>query len=148
MPNNRKVSSNAWLRLAHANPDVTVPTQPNEPKTPARRDLDAELKKNFAATFEANWRLCGGPELEKEFQFCPERKWRADYYIAAPVGNVLLELDGGVWTGGRHSRGGKGYIEDCMKLNSAAILGFYVIRIPTGFATPHYLRQIIEWLQG
>lgn len=117
-------------------------TQPKEPKTQARKDIDAEMKKQFAATFETTWRLLDGPELEKEFQFCPDRQWRADYRI----GHWLIELDGGVWTNGRHSRGGKGYIEDCIKLNNAALLGYRIIRIPTGFATAHYLQQIIAYL--
>lgn len=118
--------------------------QAKEPKTQARKELDAEMKKQFAATFEATWRLLNGPELEKEFQFCSDRQWRADYAIESATGKWLIELDGGVWTGGRHSRGGKGYIEDCMKLNNAALLGYRIIRIPTGFATAHYLQQIID----
>lgn len=114
--------------------------QAKEPKTQARKDLDAEMRNRFAATFEATWRLLDGPELEKEFYFNPDRQWRADYRI----GHWLIELDGGVWTNGRHSRGGKGYIEDCIKLNNAALLGYRIIRIPTGFATAHYLQQIID----
>lgn len=117
--------------------------QPKPPKTKARAELDAEAKKQFARSFEATWRLLGGPELEREYQFCPDRKWRADYYCKMPTGNFLIELDGGVWTGGRHTRGG-GYIADCMKINTAVLLGYRVIRIPTGMATPDYLESLIN----
>lgn len=121
--------------------------QPKPPKTKARAELDAEAKKHFAATFEATWRLLGGPELEREYPFCPDRKWRADYYCETPTGKWILELDGGIWTGGRHVRG-KGYIEDCMKKNAAGLLGYHVICIPTGCATPTYLESLIRAIQS
>lgn len=117
-----------------------------EPKSDTRKDLDAELRKQFACTFEATWRLCDGPELEKEYKFCPTRDWRADYRI----GSLLIELEGGVYAkgkdgkqGGRHNRPG-GFIDDCFKYNQAALLGYRLIRIATGMATAQYLSQIIE----
>ncbi len=114
-----------------------------EPKSDTRKDLDAELKKQFALQFEATWRLCGGPELEKEYKFCPSRDWRADYRI----GDVLIELEGGVYTGGRHNRP-KGFIDDVYKYNTAVLLGYRLIRIATGMGTTHYLQQIISSLFG
>jgi hypothetical protein len=110
-----------------------------EPKTPQRKDLDAELRQQFARSFEAQWRLLDGPPLEKEYKFCPGREWRADYRI----GQWLIELEGGVYSGGRHTRA-KGFIEDIYKYNMAAMLGYRVIRIGTGMATAHYLEQIIK----
>lgn len=115
---------------------------PKDPKTQARKDLDAELRQQFAHTFEATWRLLGGPDLEREFQFCPERQWRADYR----VGNVLIELEGGAYSSGRHTRG-KGFIEDCFKYNMATLMGYRLIRIGTGMATANYLQQIIDCLR-
>lgn len=111
----------------------------NEPKTPQRKDLDAELRQQFARSFEAQWCLLDGPPLEKEYKFCPGREWRADYRI----GQWLIELEGGVYSGGRHTRA-KGFIEDIYKYNMAAMLGYRVIRIGTGMATAHYLEQIIK----
>jgi len=110
-----------------------------EPKTPQRKDLDAELRQQFARQFEAQWCLLDGPPLEKEYKFCPGREWRADYRI----GQWLIELEGGVYSGGRHTRA-KGFIEDIYKYNMAAMLGYRVIRIGTGMATAHYLEQIIK----
>ena len=40
------------------------------PKTPSSR---------LEAKFALYWRGLGGPELEREFVFHPERKWRADF---------------------------------------------------------------------
>lgn len=110
-----------------------------EPKSEARKDLDAERKQQFARQFEATWRLLDGPPLEKEFPFCPGRDWRADYR----VGPWLIELEGGIWSGGRHTRG-KGFVEDCFKYNAAALLGFRVIRLATGMANADYLQQLIK----
>lgn len=117
--------------------------QAKEPKTQARKDLDAEMRNRFAATFEATWRLLDGPELEKEFQFCPDRQWRADYMFKVGKQNYLVELDGGVYSRGRHTRG-PGYVEDCFKLNTATLLGYRVIRIATGMGNADYLRKIID----
>lgn len=113
--------------------------QPKAEKSPARKDLDAELRQRFARQFEAQWRLLGGPTLEPEYRFCPERQWRADYRYQ----NWLIELDGGVYSKGRHVRG-PGFVEDCFKLNTAVMLGYRVIRIATGMTNPDYLRQIIN----
>ena len=41
-------------------------------------------------------------EVVKEYLFHPTRKWRFDYAI--PDHKIALEVEGGVWTGGRHTR--------------------------------------------
>jgi hypothetical protein len=40
----------------------------------------------------------------------------------------MIEIEGAVWTGGRHTRGA-GYIKDCEKYNEAAFNGWAVIRL-------------------
>ena len=65
-------------------------------------------------------------EVMKEFQFHPTRRWRFDY--AFPTLQVAVEVDGGVWTGGRHINPA-GYINDMEKLNTAASMGWLVLRI-------------------
>ena len=69
-----------------------------------------------------------GVEVVKEFKFHPVRKWRFDY--AFPEYKVAVEVDGGVWTGGRHINPA-GYINDMEKLNTAASMGWLVLRITT-----------------
>ena len=56
------------------------------------------------------------------------RDWEADFWW--PDTRVLLELEGGTYSGGRHTRG-KGYREDCEKYNAAQRLGFVVLRVTT-----------------
>ena len=53
-----------------------------------------------------------------ELAFHPTRKWRFDY--AWPAKMVALEVEGGTYTGGRHTRGA-GYANDIAKYNIATI---------------------------
>lgn len=68
------------------------------------------------------------PPPVEEFRFHPTRKWRFDF--AWPERKIALEIEGGTWVAGRHTRG-KGYESDCQKYNEAAILGWLVIRATT-----------------
>lgn len=64
-------------------------------------------------------------EVVKEFQFHPTRRWRFDYAI--PSHKIALEVEGGVFSKGRHTRGA-GYIGDIEKYNEATRLGWRVVR--------------------
>lgn len=62
----------------------------------------------------------------KEFLFHPTRKWRFDYAI--PEYKIALEVEGGVWTGGRHTRP-QGFLGDIEKYNSGTLLGWRIFRV-------------------
>lgn len=66
--------------------------------------------------------------FEREFEFCADRKWRADFHLIGKM--VLIEVEGGIWSGGRHTRG-KGFIADMEKYNTAQNLGYKVLRFST-----------------
>lgn len=68
------------------------------------------------------------PEPTPEFRFSDARKWRFDF--AYPALRIAVEVDGGTHTGGRHVRG-KGYEEDAIKLNEAALAGWLILRVTT-----------------
>lgn len=68
------------------------------------------------------------PGVKPEYRFYAERRWRFDY--AWPEQMVAFEVEGGTWSGGKHTRG-KGYRNDCEKYNRAAIMGWRVIRATT-----------------
>lgn len=65
------------------------------------------------------------PPPEPEFRFHPIRRWRFDF--AWPSRLVAVEIDGGIWTQGRHSRGA-GVEADCEKYCEAAIRGWRILR--------------------
>ena len=63
-----------------------------------------------------------------EFRFHPVRRWRADYCINPVTDKIIVEVEGGAWTRGRHTRGA-GFIADMDKYNEATRLGYRVIRV-------------------
>ena len=69
-----------------------------------------------------------GMEVVPEYRFHPVRMWRFDYAI--PSLKIAIEVDGAVWTGGRHTDPA-GYIGDMTKLNTAASMGWLVLRFTT-----------------
>ena len=95
--------------------------------------LKSEIEEQLAAQLQA----VGIPPPEREYLFArPHRRWRADF--AWPDNNLLVEVYGGQWTGGRHARG-SGVAGDWEKMSAAARLGYAVLQfsrsdIETGWA--------------
>ena len=93
-------------------------------------------------------RVCvasGLPHPIPEFPFAPPRRWRFDY--AWPDHKIALEVEGGAWTRGRHTRG-SGFIRDMAKYNQAALLGWRVFRVtPDQLLAkgPDLLKRAILW---
>ena len=69
-----------------------------------------------------------GLKVEMELRFC-SRLWKFDYAI--PEKLVAVEIEGGVYTKGRHTRG-QGYVKDLEKYNAAIELGWVVLRYTPG----------------
>ena len=84
-------------------------------------------------------------DFEQEFKFHPERKWRADFHLIGK--KILIEVEGGIWSGGRHTRG-KGYIGDIEKYNAATMMGYQVIRFSTDQVKSGHAIQQIEKMVG
>lgn len=68
-----------------------------------------------------------------EYRFHPIRKWRLDY--CWPEHKVALEVEGAVWTNGRHTRG-SGFVKDMEKYNCLASMGYKLLRV-----TPQQLNK-------
>lgn len=86
------------------------------------------------ALFIHAWQACAPKEDQDVFQFWreypfhPARDWRFDF--AWVEAQVAVEIDGGTWSGGRHTRG-TGYAKDAEKLNEALVWGWRVLRFTT-----------------
>ena len=81
-------------------------------------------------------------ECIKEYKFHPTRRWRFDY--AVPVHKIALEVEGGVWTGGRHTSP-KGFLGDIEKYNTATLMGWRVFRTtPEGLYKQSTINMIKE----
>lgn len=74
-------------------------------------------------------RALRSPAPELEWRFHPTRKWRFDFAWVHLL--LAVELDGGTWSSGRHTRG-PGFEKDCEKQAEAVILGWHVLRFPSG----------------
>lgn len=110
---------------------------------PAVRAANTAKKKVQADALagKAALALTGLPPFTTEYLFHPTRKWRFDY--AWPEAKVAMELHGGVYSKGRHTRG-KGFTEDRVKMNEAQLLGWRVIEV-----TPEHIKNgsARQWLE-
>ena len=90
-------------------------------KKSRQRPKQAEIRDVFTVICKTDI----GVECVKEFQFHPQRKWRFDYAI--PEHKIALEVEGGVWTYGRHTRP-QGFLGDIEKYNMATLMGWRIFR--------------------
>ena len=103
---------------------------------------------DLEATFDTYWRVLGGPDMEPEYRFDAQRKWRMDR--ANQLARVAVEIDGGTHSGGRHVRG-DGYARDCEKLNAATAQGWAVFRLTSDMlrdAPAQHLAPIIATIEA
>lgn len=88
----------------------------------------------------------GAPEPVREYRFDKVRRWRFD--LAWPDRMLAVEVQGGVWSRGKHGRG-SGVAKDYEKLNTAQIMGWKVLQFETssvksGEAAELIMKVIIE----
>lgn len=70
-------------------------------------------------------RAAGITGYVREFRFAPGRRWRFDFAFWNE--RLAIEVEGGIWSGGRHVTG-KGFQADLEKYNAAVLLGWRVLR--------------------
>lgn len=97
---------------------------PSAPKGRKARQGDSPLVASLLRQIAS----AGLPAPVQEHRFHATRKWRFD--LAWPERMIAVEVDGGVWSGGRHTRGA-GFVADCEKVNEATAMGWRVFRFPT-----------------
>lgn len=93
----------------------------------AKREQQEELARRRAAEFKVMCRDAGLPLPVQEYRFAADsgRKWEADFCWVEE--RVVLEVEGGAWSGGRHTRG-SGYLADMEKYNQMTLRGFRLVR--------------------
>ncbi len=89
------------------------------------------------------------PKPIPEYRFHDTRKWRFDFVIFTRQGGLIaVEVEGGVWSGGRHTTGA-GFTADCEKYCEAAVLGWRVLRVTSEMvksgAALEYIRRAMKW---
>ena len=68
----------------------------------------------------------GLPAVEREYRFHKTRRWRFDF--AWPEYKVAVEVHGGTWSHGRHTRG-LGFQKDRTKGNEAQLAGWLLLEV-------------------
>lgn len=110
-------------------------------KRTRQRSNSLQIKDVFTTICKTDLKV----ECVKEHKFHPKRKWRFDYAI--PEHKIALEVEGGVWTGGRHIRA-QGFLGDMEKYNTATLMGWRVFRTTPDdlykMATINLLQQAIN----
>lgn len=94
---------------------------PKKPKTKAKGKMDIKQANFITMVHEAT-----GLTVVAEHRFHEKRMWRFDYAILEA--KVAVEVEGGVFIGGRHTRGA-GFAADLEKYNTAESMGWHVLRI-------------------
>ena len=96
--------------------------------SPKQSDLEVEMALHLRSDINI-------PEPVTEYEFAKTlgRKWRFDF--AWPDVRVALEIEGGTFIQGAHTRG-KHFESDAEKYNTAVLLGWAVIR-----ATKHMVKD-------
>jgi hypothetical protein len=111
------------LRAADVSDDVKAlnPELFAEPPSATVAEGGSALEERFLAL----WQAVSFEPLAREYAFHPSRHWRFDF--AHLETGVAIEIEGGVWVQGRHTRPA-GFIGDCEKYNAATLLGWRVFR--------------------
>jgi very-short-patch-repair endonuclease len=76
------------------------------------------------------------PLPEREYRFFAHRQWRFDFAWSDPKIMLAVEVEGGAYAGGRHTRG-TGFENDAEKYNFATLLGWRLLRFTA--------KQIKNW---
>jgi hypothetical protein len=94
--------------------------------------------------FEQLLRDVGLPEPAREHRFAAPRRWAFDY--AWPAFRIAVEVEGGIFVRGRHTRA-QGFIRDMAKYNAAAMRGWFVFRLDfRTFTSPTAVELVREAL--
>lgn len=86
-------------------------------------------KQSKYPAFEA-WLKANGVQFATEYEFAEAfgRKWCTDYYFEKGAVKLAVEVEGGAFSGGRHTRG-VGFSNDIEKYNFYTFLGIKLLRL-------------------
>ncbi|SRR6266852_8033007 len=109
-------------------------------------DLEREIRRAVRERLENQllfqMQAAGLPTPRRELRFFPARRWRFDF--AYPDRLLAIEVEGGTWTGGAHVRGAH-YASDCRKYNTAAIIGWKLLRVTSDMIESGEALRTIDW---
>lgn len=110
---------------------ASAPAKPRKPKS------NAPKKNAYSAIMDAMAVVCNLPPFIYEHRFDERekpRRWKFDTAIIRY--KIAIEIEGGVFTQGRHTRGA-GAVDDMEKYNQATLQGWAILRF-----TPDQMQQV------
>lgn len=88
-----------------------------------------------------------GITFTEEWRFHEERRWRFDYSFCHRAQLVAIEIEGGGWIQGRHSRGA-GFEGDLEKYATASSMGWMIFRFSPKMVLSGAAKDYIaKWLK-
>ena len=101
----------------------------------------SKLEDLFAAQLDR-----AGVKYQREPLLIPGRRFRFDFVFLDH--NLVAEIEGAIWTGGRHTSGA-GFLKDCEKYNLLVEHGWQLLRFPSnlvrdGSALQQTLRMLAQ----
>lgn len=120
------MSKNKWPTLKELQNSAAGKNGKNDHLKVIKQEPRHSVEKEWLSLNLAKWCNDRGYELVEEFKFCPDRKWRADWYI--PALKLLCEYEGLFAEKSRHTTM-SGYTADTEKYSKASQMGFGLIRV-------------------
>ena len=99
------------------------------------------MKRDYPAELAFQCKAVNLPEPVRELKFHPVRRWRFD--LAWPDEKLAVEIQGGIWLQGHHSRG-KVISDDCEKMAHELMLGWRVMPVVPAQVTSG---EALQWLE-
>lgn len=78
---------------------------------------------------------------DREVRLFPPRRWKYD--LVWPEARLIVEVEGGHWIMGRHTRGA-GFDADCEKYATAMLAGYRLLRVTRTHITSG---QAVTWIE-
>lgn len=129
-----------------------IPTRRPRASSTLEQSFDRFAKLAKLPAWDAEYRFAAehvgpGVGLRERLREAGLQDWRFDRAFVKQ--KVFVELEGGVWVDGRHSRGA-GYTSDCAKYNAATLLGWRGLRFTTDMlkANPMGCMEKVKVLLG
>jgi very-short-patch-repair endonuclease len=127
---------------------VSKLTEPEDVKRLAKVTRKANLEQKFLEAWNRKFPHLPKPIMQHKFNAL--RKWRFDFawefvggLAAVRTVNLAVEIDGGAYVGGGHTRG-KQQSKDYEKMNVATAMGWRVLRFNT--ESMKYPDDVVEFV--
>lgn len=123
---------------------LAEPVIKNDPKKREKKRIQQIIEEERANIF-MNTCASYGLHPKREYVFLKDRKFRIDFYFEYGGKKLGLEVEGGVYVGGRHTSGA-GFMKDMEKYNLFTMNDIYLYRtVPNDLNSIKVIRDILRF---